>query len=127
MTRMAKTTKPTSGLLPITNEPNVSTTTPASAFDQIDRHVDTLRTNLNRVNNKRRDGNIENCNASCVFIETRMTISAKEILQSIRKLSNHPGNGMTSIMMIKITPKRTDKSRAFIALPLYVQIFFSTL
>src|SRR5699024_12461868 len=116
MTRMAKTTQQTSGLLLITNEPNVSTTPPASAFDKIGRVVDTLRPNLNRVNNKRRDVNIENWNASCVFIETRMTISAKEILQSIRKLSNNTGNGMTNIMKTKITPKRTDKYREFNAL-----------
>src|SRR5699024_9849233 len=114
MTRMAKTTKPTSGLLPITNEPNVSTTPPASALDNIDRVVDTFRPSLNNVSNKRREGNIENCSGSCVFMETRITTSASDILHNIRMLKSQPGNGITSMMMIKITPKSTDKLRSFI-------------
>src|SRR5699024_1537152 len=115
MTKITNTTKPTNGLLPMTNEPNVSTTPPSSASDKIDLVVDTFNPSRNKVNSNKREGNMENCSASCVFIDTKITISAKEMLHKIRILNSHPGNGITSMIIIKITPNSTDKSRAFIA------------
>jgi hypothetical protein len=46
-----------------------------------------------------------------------MTNKEREIFMIIKKLNNHPGNGMISIAMIKITLSNTDKSLA--------DIFFS--
>src|SRR5690625_1759245 len=115
---MINTTNPTSGLLPITNEPNVSTTPPASAFDKIDRVVETFKPRRNNVSNNNKEGNMENCSASWVFMDTKMTRSASEILHKISTLNNHPGKGTTSIIIIKITPKSTDKSLSFINIPL---------
>src|SRR5699024_1869442 len=109
-----KTTKPTSGLSPITKEPNVSTTPPASALDKMERVVDTLRPKRNKVRSNNKEGKTENCNVSSIFIETRITMSASEILHKISTLSNHPGRGMTNIIIIKITPSKTDKSLTFI-------------
>src|SRR5699024_2665669 len=119
---MTNTTKPTNGLLPITNDPNVSTTLPASAFDKVERVVDTFKPNRTKVNNNSKEGKMENCNASCVIMETRMTISANEILHKIRMLSSHPGNGITNMMMINITPSKTDKSRAFITMSSFLDL-----
>ena len=48
-------------------------------------------------------GKIENCNASCIFIEVSKTIKANVILMIIRKLRSHGGNGMTSIATIIMT------------------------
>src|SRR5690625_3145232 len=125
MTKIINTTKPTSGLFPITNEPNVSTTTPASAFDKIDRVIETLSTRRNNVKSSKSDGKIENCNACCVFIDTSMTIKASEIFINMRILSNHPGSGITSIIIIKITAKSTDKSLAFIhSIPCIFTLYF---
>src|SRR5690625_353664 len=114
MTNIIKTTKPTRGLFPMTKEPKVSTTTPASAFDKIDRVVETFRPKRNKVNNSKREGKIENCRAFCVFIDTKMTSKAKEIFSKIRILNSQPGKGMTSIIIIRITANKTDKSLAFI-------------
>src|SRR5690625_7724899 len=94
---MINTTKPTSGLSPITKLPNVSTTPPASALESMDLVVETFNPNLNNVNSNRREGKIENCKDSCVFMETKMTMSAIDILHKISMLKSHPGNGMTSI------------------------------
>ena len=114
MTKMIKTTKPTSGLLPMTKEPNVSTTPPASAFAKIDLVVETLIPRRNNVNNSNNEGNIENCNGSCVFIDTKMTKNANEKLIKIRTLNNHPGNGIINMMMMKMTPNKTAISLNFI-------------
>lgn|SRR5690625_3123230 len=110
---MVKTTNPTRGLFPITKVPKVSTTSPASAFDKIDLVVETFKASRNNVNNNNKEGKIENCKASFVFIETKITTKAKDILIKINMLNNHPGKGITNIMMIRITPNRTDKSLAF--------------
>src|SRR5699024_4014265 len=108
------TTKPTSGLSPITNVPNVSTTPPASASDRMDLVVETLRPKRNNVKSNKREGKIENCNASLVFIDTKITIRASVMLHKINILNSHQGNEIINIMMINITPRRTDKSHAFI-------------
>src|SRR5699024_8220898 len=92
ITRIIKTTNPTKGLFPITKEPNVSTTPPASAFDKIDLVVETFKPRRNNVNNSSNEGKMENCNASCVFIDTKITSSASEILQRMSTLNSHPGN-----------------------------------
>src|SRR5699024_10870813 len=106
------------GLFPITKEPKVSTTPPASALDKIDLVVDTFNPKRNNVNSNNSEGNIENCNASCVFMETRMTSKASEILSKMSTLNNHPGSGMINMIIIRITPNNTDKSRSFIYNPL---------
>src|SRR5699024_8753900 len=118
ITKIRKTIKPTRGLSPITNEPNVSTTPPASALEIIDVDVERFNTRRNNVSNNNKEGKIENCNRSFVFIETKMTMSAREILHKIRLLNNHPGNGMINIIIIKITANKTDKSLGFIGKPL---------
>ncbi len=56
--------------------------------------------------------------ASVVFIDTNITIKAREILIKMSILNSHPGNGITNITMIKITPMSTEKSLAFIVKPL---------
>src|SRR5690625_6983251 len=89
---MINTTKPTSGLSPITKLPNVSTTPPASALESMDLVVETFNPNLNNVNSNRREGKIENCKDSCVFMETKMTMSAIDILHKISMLKSHPGD-----------------------------------
>src|SRR5690625_2090458 len=101
---MINTTNPTNGLFPITKETDVSTTPPASAFDNIDLVVETFNPRRNNVNSNNKEGNIENCKASCVFIDTKITSNAREILQRMSTLNSHPGNGTTNIIMIKITP-----------------------
>src|SRR5699024_11981409 len=116
--KIKKTTKPTSGLSPITNEPNVSTTPPASALEKIDHVVETFNQKRNNVSNNNKERKIENCNGSFVFIETNITMSAREILHKISILNNHPGNGMINIIIIKITANKTDKSLGFIVKPL---------
>ena len=60
MTKIAKTTKPTKGLPPITNDPNVSTTLPASASARIERVVETFKPNRNSVMTNNNEGNTEN-------------------------------------------------------------------
>ncbi len=44
---------------------------------------------------------IENCNGSCVFIDTKMTKNANEKLIKIRTLNNHPGNGIINIIRLR--------------------------
>src|SRR5699024_6435653 len=110
ITKIRKTTKPTRGLSPITNEPNVSTTPPASALDNIDLVVETFNPRRNNVSNNNKEGKIEK--------------SAREILHKIRILNNHPGNGMINIIIIKITANKTDKSLGFIGKPLTNSLFF---
>src|SRR5699024_10779599 len=123
--KIKKTTKPTSGLSPITNEPNVSTTPPASALDKIDLVVETFNPRRNNVSNNNKEGKIENCNGCFVFIETNITMNAREILHKICILNNHPGNGMINIIIIKITANNTDKSLCFIVKPLSSYPFYS--
>src|SRR5699024_520903 len=118
ITKIINTTKPTSGLFPITKEPNVSTTPPASASESIERVVETFKPKRNNVNSNNNDGKIENCNASCVFIDTKMTISASDMLHNIKTLRSQPGNGMTSIIIMRMTPKSTDRSRSFMSVVL---------
>src|SRR5690625_2358166 len=118
ITRMIKTTNTTSVLSPITYEPNVSTTPPASALAKIDLVVETINPRRNNVSNNSKEGNIKNCNASWVFIDTKMTINAREILHKMSMLNNHPGKGMINITIIKITANNTDNSLAFILRPL---------
>src|SRR5699024_8463069 len=125
ITKIRKTTKPTRGLSPITNEPNVSTTPPASALDNIDLVVETFNPRRNNVSNNNKEGKIENCNGSFVFIETKMTMSVREMLHKIRMLNNHAGNGMSNIIIIKITANKTDKSLGFIGKPLTNKPFYS--
>src|SRR5699024_12542450 len=117
-TNITKTKKPTTGLFPKTKEPKVSTTPPASASDKIERVVETFKPKRNSVKSKSKERNIENSNASFVFIETKITSKAKEILVKISMLNNHPGKGMISMIIIRITPNKTDKSRNFIYIPL---------
>src|SRR5699024_12799051 len=109
ITKMQNTTKPTREFPPITKEPNGSTTPPASGFDKIEGVVETFKPRLNNVSNNNSEGKIENCNASCVFIDTRTTISANDIFIMIKILNNQPGSGTTSITIIKITAKSTGK------------------
>src|SRR5699024_2805487 len=118
ITKIRKTTKPTRGLSPITNEPNVSTTPPASALDNIDLVVETFNTRRNNVCNNNKERQIENCNHCFVFIENKMTMCEREILQKIRMLNNHPGNRMINIIIIKITANKTDNSLDIIRKPL---------
>src|SRR5690625_5739518 len=110
ITRMIKTTNTTSVLSPITYEPNVSTTPPASALAKIDLVVETFNPRRNNVSNNSKEGNIENCNASWVFIDTKMTINAREILHKMSILNNHPGNGMINITIIKINTNNNKKT-----------------
>ncbi|EMI13390.1 flagellar biosynthesis protein a [Bacillus stratosphericus LAMA 585] len=112
MIRIRKTTRPTSILPPTTNDPNVSTTLPASPVDKIERVVEMLSPKRNSVKSKSNDGKMENCSGSCMFIVVRSTISAREILIIIKILNRTGGNGMTSIATIKITLNKTDKSLA---------------
>src|SRR5699024_9629933 len=113
MTNIMNTTNPTRGLFPITKDPKVSTTPPASAVAKMDLVVDTVKPRRNNVSNNNKDEQMENFNCSCIFIDNNMTINAKEILHKISTLNSHPGNGMTNIIIIKITPNKTDKSRNF--------------
>src|SRR5699024_8326370 len=96
------TTKPTSGISPITNVQNVSTTPHASASYRMDLVVETLRHKRNNVKSNKREGKIENCNASWVYIDTKITINASVMLHKINILNSHPGNGIINIMMINI-------------------------
>src|SRR5690606_26996901 len=118
MTKMIKTTNPTNGLLPMTNEPNVSTTPPASAFPTIARAAETFGPRRNNVNINNKDGKTENCNASWMYIATNTTSKANEIFNKISTLSSHPGNGMTNMMMMVMTANNTAKSFSFIHIPL---------
>src|SRR5699024_8914428 len=120
ITKIINTTNPTIGLSPITKLPNVSTTPPASASDRIDLVVVTLKPRRTNVKSNKREGKIENRNGSWVFIETTITINTDDLLHKLCMLTSQPGKGMTSIMIIKITPKTTDKSRAFIKASLLI-------
>jgi len=110
--RMMNTTRPTRIFPPTTNVPKVSTTSPASPLLRIDLVVETFRPNRKSVNNNNREGNIENCNGSFIFIEVRSTRSASEIFTMINKLNNQDGNGMISMATINMTLASTDKSLA---------------
>jgi hypothetical protein len=121
---MEKITKPTSALFPVTKVPNVATTPPASAFAKIERVVDTFNPNLNKVSNNKRDGKMENCNASVVFIATKMTMRANVIFMSIKILKSTGGIGITNMTMISITPTNTDKSLMAMHFSPYDYAFF---
>src|SRR5699024_11820143 len=107
MTNIMNTTNPTRGLFPITKDPKVSTTPPASAVAKMDLVVDTFKPRRNNVSNNNKDGKMENCNGSCIFIDTNMTINDKEILHKINTHKNHPLIGMKNIILINITTNKT--------------------
>src|SRR5690625_8005605 len=99
MTNIINNTNPTRGLFPITKDPKVSTTPPASAVAKMDLVVDTFKPRRNNVSNNNKDGKMKNCNGSCIFIDTNMTINAKELLHKINKLNSHHGKGITNIII----------------------------
>ncbi|MNT88238.1 hypothetical protein D3C72_2287680 [compost metagenome] len=74
-----------------------------------------------------RDGKMENCSASFVFIATSRMVSAMEILITSSKSSSHVGIGRIIISTMPIIPRRTVKSFAFNAsyLPLDLGLPFS--
>ena len=76
--------------------------------------MDTFNARRKSVVTNSRDGKIENCSGSFVFIATRMIVRASEMLIKMRKSSNHGGSGMIIIMTIKMMPTSTDKSVHFI-------------
>src|SRR5699024_6221746 len=87
-------------------------TFPASPFPKIERVVETFSPKRNNVTNKSNVGKTENCNGSCVFMATKIIIRAREILTKINTSNTGGGNGIMSIVTIKITPTNTDKSLA---------------
>src|SRR5690625_4848256 len=79
----------------------------------MDLVVETFNAKRNNVSNSNNEGNIENCSASCVFIDTKITTKARDIFTNIKILSSHPGSGMTNMTIINTTPTKIDKSLAF--------------
>jgi len=110
MTRIKKTTNPTTIFPPITKVPKVCTTPPASPVDKMDLVVDTLSPRRNRVVNNKREGKIENSRASLIFIVNNKMSSANVILSNMRILNNQVGNGIINIAIMRITPITTIKS-----------------
>ncbi|AEH53210.1 hypothetical protein BCO26_1151 [Heyndrickxia coagulans 2-6] len=62
------------------------------------------------------DGKTENWSGSFIFIEIKSTINAREILHIIKKLNAHVGNGIISMVTIKMTPAITGISLKSLAL-----------
>ncbi|TWL69953.1 hypothetical protein CHCC14568_1346 [Bacillus licheniformis] len=81
-------------------------------MDRIERVVDTFSPRRNSVKRSSKEGKIENCSGSCMFIVVRSTINAREILTIIKMLNIHVGKGMISIATMRTTPDKIDKSLA---------------
>ncbi|MNI69993.1 hypothetical protein D3C73_1257740 [compost metagenome] len=114
MTKIRKTTKPTTIFPWATKEPKVATTLPASPCERMFLVVDTLRARRNKVVINSKAGKMENSKALCVFIPTTKINNAIDILIIRRKSMSQIGIGTTIIKTIPITPTSTTTSLNFI-------------
>lgn len=94
-------------LLPMTKLPNASITLPASAFPSINLVEEIFRDNLNNVVINSKEGNMENCRGSLIYIDIIKIIRDKDIFIVSNKSIKKVGIGTIINNTIAITAMAT--------------------